>query len=437
MTLVGMLVGALIGLAVTPDPVALVGDLDSPEEAVRTEAAGALEELGPPALAALYRVRDSDKPELRRQATQLIDLIERQRLLRATKVRLDFEDKPLVEVAKALGTQVGFPVNIEPDETLRSRRVTLHASDPVPFWEALDRLGAAGGVRHNPGVPFSFSPRMPTILLGRAQGPPVPVSDAGPFRVYLVRLARHRELKAVRPPALAKLLETFTVDFQFAAEPQLVVNPIGPMILDEVVDDGGRDLRPEPPTGPHPRRWSAPRFEDGHAALFAMQMPLKLASGGRLRRLKGHVPITVITRTGDPIVVPLDAEEGKTFTKGGVTLSLFGLRHTADSTTFTLTIRGEPAGGSFSPQQVIPLGEYHPPYRLDNHLQVQDDQGRALHWSTQAVNQIIKPGDHVSQITISRRPKVGPVGAPDRVLYYGIVGAATEVAFEFTDLPWP
>src|SRR5438445_11192676 len=92
---------ALLGWAAGPDPAALVDDLASPREAVRAEAAGALEERGRPALPALYRARSAGDPDLRRRVEGLIDLIERQRLLRATRVRLDFADRPLPEVAEA------------------------------------------------------------------------------------------------------------------------------------------------------------------------------------------------------------------------------------------------------------------------------------------------------------------------------------------------
>ncbi|SIO57634.1 hypothetical protein SAMN05444166_5450 [Singulisphaera sp. GP187] len=434
MSLTRLILLALLGLAADPD--ALVGELSSPKEAVRVEAAGALEELGRPALPSLYRVRGSDDPELRRQVTKLVDLIERQRLLQATKVRLDFEDKSLAEVAEALKAQTGVSVILGPDEVLRTRRVTLHVPEPVPFWEALDRVGATCGVRHNPGLPRSPSPREPTILLGLAEGPPVPASDAGPFRVYLVRLGRHREVTPVRPPAKAKARESLAVDFHLIAEPGLVVNQIGPVVLDEAVDDQGRDLRPDPPVGPHPTRIQGPRFGEANASLLSLSMPLKTVAGpgGRLRRIKGHVPVSVITRTGDPIIVPLTGEVGKISTKEGIALSLTDIDRVGEATTFTLMIRGEPGRQPFlTPLQVIPLGDFQPFYRRENHVQVQDDQGRPLWWSERGLIHKAKDLETVTQFTVPHREG----RTPTRVLYHGVVGAATEVAFEFTDMHLP
>jgi len=425
---------ALLGWAAGPDPAALVGDLSSPRDPVREEAAGALEELGRPALPALYRARDADDPDLRRRVEPLIDLIERQRLLRATKVRLNFEDRPLSEVAEALRAQTGFPLVVGADDALRSRRVTLHADEPVSFWEALDRLGAACGVRHNPGIPFSPPPRESTILLRPAEGPPVPASDAGPFRVYLVRLARHREVTPARPPARAKSRESLSADLHVVAEPGLAVNRIGPVTLDEVVDDRGRDLRPDPPVVPNPSRSRPPRFEEGRVAFFVLPIPLQSAAepGGRLRRLKGYVPVSVVARTGDPIVVPLVGAEGKTFSRGGITLGVTGVSRVGEGTSFTLTIRGEQADRRFSPGLAIPLGEYRPPFRVEDHVQVQDDEGRVLWWHPGPLKDA-EGGGLETQLKVHK----GTGGPPARVLYHGVVGAASEVVFEFADLPLP
>ena len=147
----------------------------------------------------------------------------------------------LPEVAGALQAQTGIPVVVGPDDALQARRVTLHATRPVPFWEALDRLGMASGARHHPGVAFSPAPREPTIVLVPAEGP-LPASDDGPFRVHLVRLARHRQVTPVRPPAEAKHHESLSAELQVFAEPGLAVNPIGPVVLKEAVDDRGRDI---------------------------------------------------------------------------------------------------------------------------------------------------------------------------------------------------
>ncbi len=434
MGLARLILLAVIGGADAREPAALIVDLASDRPAVRVEAAGVLEELGRPALPALYQARGSDDPELRRQVEPLIDLIERQRLLRATRVRLDFDETPIAAVADDLRAQTGFPVVVGPDESLRARRVTLHAPGLVPFWESLDRVAAASGVRHNPGVPFSPALREPTVLLGIADGPPVPSSDDGPFRFHLVRFARHREVTPVRPPADPKSRESLSAEIHVFAEPGLAVSPIGPVLLKEAVDDRGRDLRLDPPVGPAPGRVLPPRFEEGHAARFALQIPLKPGAGpgGRLRRLKGRVRVAVIARTGDPIIVPLAGAAGRPFSTAGTTLSVGVVRTVAETASFQFAIREEQADGRFARGRALEVGGYRPPDQVEYHVQLQDDRGRMLWWDAGPLRSA-EGGGLETSITVNPSPG----GTPARLLYHGVIGAAAMLFFEFHDLPLP
>ena len=190
-------------------------------------------------------------------------------------------------------------------------------------------------------------------MLRPAVGPGPPTSTSGRFRVHLVRLSRHRSIEPARPPASATTHESVEAELHVFAEPGLVAYPIGPVVLDEAVDDRGRDLRPDPPIGPALQAGSG-RLASRKAAapgLFSMSIPLKAEAepGGRLRRLKGHVPISIITRAGDPIIVPLDDAEGKTSSKGGIAVSVAGVRRIGEDVSFTLRIHGEKAA-SHSPR---------------------------------------------------------------------------------------
>ena len=109
MMLASLVVVTLCTWTTDPDPAVLVARLSSPSNAEREAAAGSLEELGRPALPALYRARDTAHGNLAQAIDRLTDLIERQRLLRATKVKLDFEERPLVEVVASLRDRTGFP----------------------------------------------------------------------------------------------------------------------------------------------------------------------------------------------------------------------------------------------------------------------------------------------------------------------------------------
>lgn len=434
MILAPLIVVCLCGWADDSDAPALVARLRSADQTVREEAAGNLEELGRPALPALYPLREAADADLRRTVERLIDLIERQRLLRATKVRLDFENQPLSAVVASLRSQTGFPVGIAEDLGLKTRRVTLHARQPVPFWPALDRVAAAGEARFIPRVAFSPEPRDPTILLVSAAGPPIPASDSGPFRLYLVGVSRSREIKAVRPPGQARLIESLQARLHFFAEPGLVVSPTGPAILEEVVDDQGQDRRAESDADPALNR-DRPRFEAQSAGLFELILPLdpSASTGTKLRRLKGRVPITVMARAGDPVVVSLSGPAGEPVTKTGITVSVARIRTEEANTLFDLTIDASKRGQDVLPDLARGVEAIGQGDRIEDHIEIQDAQGRALWWNTTPSPHNAAGGRRELVVTVYSPPG----GEPARLLYHNVVSATTEVSFEFQDVPLP
>lgn len=440
MSIVPVLMLSLCGWT-GPDPAVLVENLSSPAQADREQAAGALEELGRPALPALYKARDADDPDLRRRVAMLIDLIERQRLLRASRVTVDFDDAPLAEVIEAVRKQTGFPVELDGDDALKlkGRRVTLRESRPVAFWEALEQIGAAGGVRHNPGLPFAPAPRALRIPLIAAEGPRGPVDFAGPFRVNLVRIGTHRTVVPVRPPGEPKIKETSSAVLQVFAEPGLLISPNGPLILEEATDDLGQDLRTGGPVGGMFRPPYANRsFDDG--SLGILQYPVALQSsktpGRQVKRLKGVIPLTVIARADGPIVAPLAGSEGRSFSGGGVTLTITGVQSQGGFTNLSLKVQGEQSESSFpfAPGfRSAPLGDYSPAFRFEDHVQVRDDQGRTCRWQSPGPARRGPEGDYSTRIAVQK----SEAGPPAEVRYHDVVGAATEVVFDFKDLPLP
>ncbi len=95
--------------------------------AEREAASEALERLGRSALPVLRAARDSRDLEIRNRAHDLIQKIEGALLTQPSKVKLDFENKPLVEVMRSLSQQTGFKVALYPGE---SSQVEVPAGDP-------------------------------------------------------------------------------------------------------------------------------------------------------------------------------------------------------------------------------------------------------------------------------------------------------------------
>jgi hypothetical protein len=432
MNLVCVALLSLCGWPAADDPAGLVTRLSSPKPAEREEAAGLLEERGRPALAVLYKARDTTNPEQRRRVDLLIDLIERQRLLHATKVTLDFDDRPLSEVVDAIRQRTGFPLSLETDAARKAKKVTLRAPEPQPFWTVLTRLHEAGGVRPNPGQMW---PPPSSLSLVVDDGPPPPSDQAGPFRVNVVRISRHGEVVPARPPGkpLTRVLSSATL--QVFAEPGLAIDANGPLVLTEAIDERGRDLRPDQQPPAPPRQAMPQRFDEAHLSLLSYQVPLRLPDepGGRIKKLKGYAPITAVVQNEALIVATLAEAPGKPLSGGGVTLTVNRVERQAAFSTIDLSLRGVMAEPGFTPfPQSAPVGDYRPPFRLENHIRVVDDHGQPIPWSLNT-QQIGLGGDMVVRLYVP----AGQGRAPARVQYHDVVGVATEVAFEFDGLPLP
>jgi hypothetical protein len=424
------LVLALGGGADPPDdPAALVAALAAPAAADRDAAAGRIEELGRPALPALYGARGSDDADVRRRAETLIDLVERQRLLRPTRVRLDFADATLGAVAEAIGARTGLSV-VVPDEALRARVVTLTEPEPLPFWTALDRVARAGAARHRPAAGWTSTPREAAVEILDGPPPDVPTWDDGPFRVQLVRISRHVDTRPGRAPGTATLSATI----QVFAEPGLAAHPIGRLVVAEAIDDAGRDRRPEPPLGRSPSRTDPPRLDDGLAGLFPLELPLRPlddAPGARLRRLRGRVAIAVRARAGDPLVLPLDeaGDAAPWRERGGRAVRIVGTNADAGGMAVRVQFRGEPPPQRFPSGLAGTPSAYEPPYRVEDHVRALDARDAPLRLSASPPRALADGG---TEVTLSVAG-----GPPSRLLYHHVVAAATELVFRFDDIPLP
>jgi hypothetical protein len=147
---------ALIGLGSDDRPADLVARLGSHQYAEREADAEALRRLGPAALPALRDARSSADLEIKTRALALRDEIVSTEILHPAPIKLDFQDRPRVEVIEVIGRQAGLVIEPGDEQPLQStlnrrvwpdRRITLEAAEPLPFWDAIDRLCQASGLR--------------------------------------------------------------------------------------------------------------------------------------------------------------------------------------------------------------------------------------------------------------------------------------------------
>jgi len=188
----------LLGQVPVADPAALVERLGSPRYTEREEAAGALERLGRQAVAALRAARDDRDPEIRTRTSALLNKIEGALLTQPTLVTLDFQDRPLPEVVKALSESTGIKLGLIPENspTWPNRRISLREATPLPFWKAMDRLCDVAQLQFNFGTHgFPTANREAVFpLLDGGPRPAAPTSDSGPFRVSLLSLHYQRDV---------------------------------------------------------------------------------------------------------------------------------------------------------------------------------------------------------------------------------------------------
>jgi hypothetical protein len=482
----GLLLGFLLIQAVDgPDPEELASRLGSNTYADREAVGEALVKIGREALPALGKAAESRDPEVRRRAATLAARIEAGEVLNATRVRLDVQDRPLAEAVEAIeresamrlrpGVGVG-KVGVEP--TWPEGRVTLEAAEPVPFWEAVDRLCAAGGLqRLYPPAGDNFFPFRPpfewTLVPGKARPP---ASDTGALRVELLRVRHDRErdygqsesefspfprspAQKPDPETGATVRSSYRAEILVSAEPRLRIFGVGSVEGAEAVDDRGRSLL-RIPTGeerqqeltlwqmnPHldPRINPALRYGAGsRSSAKSWPVPVLLSypspPAQRLARLRGVIPLVVVARRPNPLVVDLKGASSKVFSAGSTRITVHeitagsGREPTVD---FTLEA---PAVGDGETIMVCDskgarLAVNRPIDLLQLCLEVLDSRGESLFWQyTRAPSQRTQ-----GRMTIVVRDRNGKRERPEdlRIRYWGIIGAATDLPFAFNDVPTP
>ena len=452
----------VIGIGQVPgggtDPTALVNQLGSARYAAREAASDALERLGRPALTALRAARDARDPEIRTRAYNLIQRIEGSLLTQSSRVRLEFDKTPLLDVVQSVSTQAGFKVALHPENVprWRSQRVTLREPEPIPFWKAIDRLCDAAQLQYNAGMPAFGNPREPTFTLtDGALRTVTPTWDHGPFRVSLLGLLYQSELNyaamgGFRPPmgndragrpraaAPARPNPVSSVQFQakllVAAEPRLSLSQNGPLQIVEAVDDRDNSLIPSGAVGTVSHRFAG-YFGVTHGSVLQLQAPLERPAmvGKSLKKLRGVIPLTVSSRRPDPLIVPLNQGTGKRFENPDVELTLHDVRTAPNThqTLIELTLKPNERRASADRDVVDAWNDAL--YRTDTQrlqLEVVDSRDQLVPWFSSGVD------SETSRVTLTV-PNLAHTSALRELRYHTLTRATVNVPFAFSDIPIP
>lgn len=456
----GLLIGLmLLGRGGPDEARELVARLASAKSAERNSATDRLEALGEAALGALGEAAESGDLELRARAAALMDRIEGRRLGRPSLVKLDLAEATMAEAVAELSRQTGLSIGLEPegDARWRAKRVTIREDEPVPLWDALDRIGKAGDARvYQGGSPWQRRQRM-MIQANPGRGRPAKLADlvlrpsdpspipptfnSGAFRVTMLGLKLHQTRTFSRTPETLGQPESrsaFTAQFQVRAEPRLVLAAIDePKILD-ARDDRGQSLVSSiaAPVVERPNRGFGDELPGGGPINVALLYPE--SPGKTIARISGTIRALVVGRRGPPTSIPLAGSEGKAFPIGEATLTLHEARPGANPREIVVqfSVTGPNSAGGYLPTQGMfdPRSGLRPPPSARGQVEFYDDRGRLC--------QVFDLGQNAlgytagSRTTLTVQPPEG-VGRPVEARYYAATWASVEVPFEFRDVPMP
>ncbi len=344
MRILALAIIAAVSMGDDPAPAELVRLLGSPDRVEREEAARTLEELGDPALPALHAAEKAGPADLRPKATSIARSIEGRRLNRPSLVALDFDGESLEEAIKTLAGRSGHAIQLDAgnDVAIRRRR-SWRTTAPIPFWEALDTIGRAGHVRHDPGAGLWDRTRVPVLHLADGE-PPSSTLYRGPSRVHLVALHRRRDLDlgghSGREPSTTGVLY---VDVQAFAEPGRFLDLDGWPRL-EATDDRGRPLAPPPVEAERNRPHSPSRSVPGAIGVLQWRLPLGLPDpqARTLQLLRGTLPVIVSAARPDPLLIALDDAPGKSYRHQETMLRFRIIHDSAEQTQIEVILTQDP-----------------------------------------------------------------------------------------------
>lgn len=431
-----------MGLPPAPDddPARLIDALGAGRFVDRQAAEAALLKLGTAALPALHDARKSAKdPEVRARAIALGRRIETAAMLTGTPVSVPDRDPSISTLMQILEAAGALPVKLDRDlpSGLASRPIRLDAATgPMPFWEALGRLERAAGLSANlePMDGPNGAASLFGIRLADAHGHVMPTSVHGPLRVTLRRLGLQSE-RSFEPDAPADAVVQLVARLRVTAEPRLVLGHAGPPRVIEARDEAGNSLLravdgpPDQPAGES--LLPDVEYTDGPELTQTLRLAHPQAQlGGTIAVLRGELKVALAKRRRHPIVVKLDAAEGKEFQGDELILGVNFIQQQPESRRRVIEIQLKP-----SPDSGVASSEFlYPsvPGLVEHQVEAIDADGRP-------VNALLIGSEQLGEILRMRLALV-PIegsGAAVSITFYSLTRGIAAVPFHFENVPLP
>jgi hypothetical protein len=412
----------------TPTVEQLINQLGSRDFRVREAANKTLAGRGMAVLPALQRARKHKDPEVRRRVEALASPLEAAALVAPKRVTLHLKDRPVREAVLEIAKQTGYKIELWPEARFngdREKRLYSFDLDRLPFWEALDRVAAAGG------LVLQQMWGSDAIRLQFEDSHEQFVYQAGMFRVAAQSFHYNRNLQFGVMPRNGPMQqpqhnESLTLNFQIAGEPSMPLLGVGQAKVTEAVDDQNNSLVP-PVDG---MNQFAHYVNYGFNRGFSLPGNLGLAGPGRTARkvklLRGAVPVTLL-REQKPLITiePILKAKGKKFKAGNTEMTVEDVTKVNDAN-YQIKMR-------VSESSPATAGDYTWANSLSQRMELLDAKGaRYQSWGYGG-----SFGQNEVNGTFNFGNNGNPIGAPVKLVYHQWVTLQHHVVFEFRDLPLP
>jgi hypothetical protein len=284
---------------------AWVARLNDPDGKIRTEAATALEEVGPPALKALDEAATHRDMAVREQAKQVRDRIAVAEALNVHRCSLKLKEIPVADAVKTLADKSGFRLRYaSPRFTFGQRKSVTLELDNVSFVEVMDRLCQAAGLVAVPSGPDNW-------FLQEGKPPPHElISYAGPVRMQAVNVEYQTLLDLQGAKVTSEQLRLY---LSLSSQARGSILSLGQPRAVEARDSTGRSLLADSQT-PRPQNdfFESMPWNFGTQRTVLLQPPPK--RGGKLEKVKLVLPIEIKAAQQDVLTMTdLARAAGKTF----------------------------------------------------------------------------------------------------------------------------
>lgn len=425
----------MIAAAGDDDATRLVALLGSPRFSERESAERRLLRLDREAIPLLESALENPDPEVRSRASGLIAKIELNSLGKPTLVSLNCRDETLENVLKELSRISRQRIVVEglrAGDPLLSRRISLATPESTALWDVLESVRKEAGLAFISWDTAWGSGRIdelnrPSIAFAVREGKPnpYPTIHSGLFRIAVSEV---------------DVEGNFVVAFE--PEPRVIAVQDGPLSLRKAESESGRDLiRAD---NPEPEHWTADDLgemfgEDGAPSSLRKFVGGRLqparGAAGKVRTLRGVIPLAIIARQPEPIEVSLRGAAPRQAHNGSIAVTAYPSRGG------TLA-----ANGVYQDQiefRVRAIGaEPLRPRLLAHEVEIIDGLGRRFRTTSVSCSQQFRRGrfpnarfDFTSEPDPDH-PHAGPEErAPAKLLLYKVLETKIELRFDFQDVP--